>query len=141
MKNEISAGIITYFEKIIQDKLQRLYLVLHYKKGHWDLPKGKLEAGETNMEAAIRELKEETGLLADIVPGFEQSIHYMFKGPDGELIEKEVTFFLGKASEEKVTLSDEHLYYKWLSLEDAVKQVTFSNAKQVLKMADQYLAR
>jgi bis(5'-nucleosidyl)-tetraphosphatase len=141
MKTEISAGIVTYTEKIMQDKLHRLYLVLHSKKGHWDLPKGKLEAGESNLEAAIRELKEETGLMAQIIPGFEQSIEYMFKDTSNQLIEKHVTFFLGKVTQEKVILSDEHLYYKWLPLEDAIKQISFSNAKQMLKMADNYLDR
>lgn len=141
MKIEISAGIVTYLEKVNQDKLERLYLILHYTEGHWDLPKGKLEPGETNLEAAIRELKEETGLTATIIPGYEQSINYMFKNPKNELVEKKVTFFLGKADSEKVTLSHEHLYYKWLPIGDALKQITFGNAKQVLKMADQYLAR
>ena len=37
-------------------------------RGYWDLAKGKLEKGETNLQAAVRELKEETGLKADIYP-------------------------------------------------------------------------
>lgn len=141
MKTETSAGIITFIEKTVQDKLQRFYLVLHYKQGHWDLPKGKLEPDETPMHAAVRELGEETALTAAIIPGFEQSISYMYKNSQGQLIEKEVTFFLGKTTTEAVTLSDEHLYYKWLPITEAVKQVTYAGARQVLKMADRYLER
>lgn len=37
------------------------YLVI-YRRGFWDLPKGKLESGETSEEAALREVEEETGI-------------------------------------------------------------------------------
>ena len=81
--------------------------------------KENLENKETNLQAAIRELKEETGLTAEIYKGFEQSLSYMFKDPRGELVHKTVTFFVGRAETKKVILSDEHLSYKWLPYKEA----------------------
>lgn len=54
MKKEKSAGAV-----IINDKK---VLLLHYSSGHWDFPKGHIEKGETELETAKREVKEETGL-------------------------------------------------------------------------------
>jgi bis(5'-nucleosidyl)-tetraphosphatase len=139
MKEEHSAGVVLFIEKPVNEELKRFYLILNYRKGHWDLPKGKLEPGETNIQAAERELKEETGLTADIYPDFEHSLSYFFKDK-GELIHKTVTFFVGKAHSEDVTLSPEHLYYKWLLLKDALREVTYINARQMLSMADQYIS-
>ncbi|HRD53828.1 MAG TPA: NUDIX domain-containing protein [Flavobacteriales bacterium] len=44
----------------VEDERGRL-LVIH-RRGHWDLPKGKLDAGETSAVAAVREVQEECGL-------------------------------------------------------------------------------
>jgi bis(5'-nucleosidyl)-tetraphosphatase len=139
MKKEYSAGVIVFYETQVDAAVERKYLILHYRKGHWDLPKGKLEDNETNLEAAVRELEEETGLTATLLPDFEQSLSYLFKDATGTLITKEVTFFIGKASTQEVTLSPEHTAYQWLSLKDALKQVTYSNAQQMLRMADQFI--
>lgn len=140
MKKEYSAGIIVFYEVPLADKIQREYLVLHYRKGHWDLPKGKLEGNETNIEAAVRELEEETGLTVSVFPTFEQSLSYIFKDFDGVLVSKEVTFFVGQANTQKVLLSREHTSYKWLPLRDALKEVTYANAQQLLSMADHFIS-
>ena len=72
MKLLFSAGIVVYFKR--KDKVQ--YLLLHYASGHWGFPKGKIEEDEKKQEAALRELKEEASLLANIHEGFEYSYEY-----------------------------------------------------------------
>jgi len=141
MKHEVSAGVIVYrYGEATPDRPgekqgELLYLVLHYISGHWDFAKGKLEAGETKHQAALRELQEETGLTAKLDDSFEQSLSYYFRNKQGELVDKEVTFFLGKTDAIDVTLSREHVYYQWLPFQDAVKQLTYENARQVLRRA------
>jgi bis(5'-nucleosidyl)-tetraphosphatase len=139
MKKECSAGIIVYYQDILDGRIDRNYVVLHYRRGYWDLPKGKLEGEETNLEAATRELKEETGLTAHIHPDFEQCITYIFKDQQGELVNKTVAYFVGRVSTKEVILSPEHLYYKWLPFKEAVKQLTYPNAQQVLRMAEKFV--
>jgi bis(5'-nucleosidyl)-tetraphosphatase len=128
------AGIITYRKK---DE-EVFYLLLHYLSGHWDFPKGKLEPGETLLEAAHRELREETGLEAEIFPEFHESLQYVFK-ERGAMIDKTVTYFVGETDKEAVTLSREHVGYLWLSYEQAYARLTYANAKEILKHADKFL--
>lgn len=116
------------------------YLLLRYDAGHWDLPKGHVEIGESEHEAALRELQEETGLSAVMVPGFEERIHYVFtKG--GKPVKKEVVFFVGKPIGADVVLSDEHNDFAWLAFDDAVKKLTFETAREVLRKADAFLKK
>ncbi len=130
MKFLFSAGIITFY---IKNETPH-FLLLHYPHGHWDLPKGKIEKGESKESAALRELKEETGLTAQIIEGFEKKLEYFFK-QDGELIKKTVYFFLGQALSDEITLSDEHIDFAWLPYDQALERLTFENAKEVLKEA------
>lgn len=132
MKQIHSAGIIPY--KINNGTL--FYLLLHYSAGHWDFPKGKIEAGETKEEAASRELQEETGLTAHLHNNFEETVHYIFTDYDKKLAKKTAYFFIGKVTtNDPVQLSYEHTNFMWLSYKDALKQLTYDNAKILLKKA------
>ncbi len=136
MKKEHSAGIILCIK---DDAQARLYLLLHYPRGYWDFPKGKLEEGETPLEAALREVKEETGLTADIYEGFTDTLKYLYKNPHGEMVDKTVTYFVGHAHSREIVLSDEHIGSAWLSYTDAKKQLTYLTAHHVLSAAEQFL--
>lgn len=134
MRLQFSAGIIVFRET---DK-GRVYLLLHYPHGHWDLAKGKLEKGETREQAAHRELMEETGLKAHIIPGFEHELSYFFKH-GSELIKKTVSFFVGETDTQEVCLSHEHSGFAWLSYQDALERLSFENAKEILEKAELFL--
>lgn len=128
MKKERSAGVVIFLEK--PDGIQ--YLLLNYPTGHWDFVKGKIEEGENNHQTAIRETKEETGITdLEFIDGFEEKINYNFQF-DGELIHKEVIFFLAKTKTNKVIVSHEHLDFTWASYENALKKITYQNAKNIL---------
>lgn len=131
-----SAGIIIY--KIDPLTNERLYILLQYLRGYWDFAKGKLESGETVREAAIREVKEETNLDVDIYPGFEETLDYVFKERNG-MVHKYVTFFVGKATNNDVVMSWEHINFLWLPYQAALEQLNFENAKETLIKAERFL--
>jgi bis(5'-nucleosidyl)-tetraphosphatase len=135
MKRQFSAGIIPFHK---ENAILR-YLLLYYPGEYWDFPKGKMEKGENKLQTAVRELKEETGLDAKIVQGFEDHVEYFFR-VDGELLFKTVSFFLGKVQTTKISLSPEHLDYGWFEYEQAYKYLTYQNSKDVLGRANQFLA-
>lgn len=137
MKKEQSAGIVVYRRDPQSGKL--LYLLLYYIGGHWDLPKGKVEAGESLMEAAHREVKEETGLEVEPYPHFSENISYYFRNQERELVDKSVTFFVGETKKEEIRLSPEHLDYAWLDINSALKQLTYNNARHLLSMVNQFI--
>lgn len=135
MEQQFSAGIVVYR---LNEQGERLYLLLHYVQGHWDFPKGHLEAGETELQAAERELKEETGLTAHIESGFKEIIEYYLFVNDTQ-VHKTVTFFVGACDSTDVVLSHEHIDYAWLSFEEATQKLTYQNARQVLASAHIFL--
>ncbi|MGB9561604.1 MAG: bis(5'-nucleosyl)-tetraphosphatase [bacterium] len=140
---EFSAGfVVFYFES------EPLYLLLHYgskeKPAHWDFPKGKIEKGEHAIDAATRELKEETGIEDfEVIDGFKEKITYFFvrHTPYGkkDKIKKTVTFFLCKVREKFVRLSWEHIGYEWLPYDDALKKITFESSRKILQKAHNFL--
>jgi bis(5'-nucleosidyl)-tetraphosphatase len=132
LKKERSAGVVVYMEKPDGNR----FLLLNYPTGHWDFVKGKIEQGETLHQTAVRETKEETGISdLEFVEGFEEKINYNFQF-EGELIQKEVVFFLGKTKTHTINVSHEHLDYTWLDYENALEKVTYQNAKNILSKAN-----
>jgi len=141
MPIEKSAGAIVFRRE--EGKIH--YLLLHYPgfrgdRTHWDFPKGQIEKGESIADTAKREVEEETGIKElRILPGFKETMKYFFKFK-GENIMKFVTFFLAASEEKKVKLSYEHIGFKWLPYDEAIKQLTYNNAKAILKKADSFLS-
>lgn len=136
MVDERSAGAVVVF--ISQDGKPE-YLLLHYTAGHWDFPKGNIEAGETEKEAAVREIREETGIAdVEFVEGFQQVISYRYRKAR-RLVDKQVVFFSARTRTRAVEISHEHIGFAWKDYDDAMRQLTFRNAKSVLEAAVQFM--
>ncbi|WP_415280753.1 bis(5'-nucleosyl)-tetraphosphatase [Candidatus Nitrososphaera sp. FF02] len=133
MVDERSAGAVVF----IADN-ETEYLLLHYTAGHWDFPKGNIEAGETERQAATREIREETGIAdVEFLEGFRQIISYKYRKRN-RLVDKEVVLFLARTKTRGVTISHEHIGFAWKNYDDAMKQLTFKNAKNLLAAARQF---
>lgn len=129
MIEERSAGVVLFSET----PSGRVFLLLNYPSGHWDFVKGNIENGETLRQTVIREIKEETCIVdVEFVNGFEDKIEYHYR-QDGNIVHKEVVFFLAKTKTTDVKISHEHLGFMWLSFNDALKKLTYKNAQNVLK--------
>lgn len=134
MIHEKSCGAVVFFEDGAIN-----YLLLQYEAGHWDFVKGNVEANEREIDTVLRELKEETGIIAtNVLEGFRERIQYFYRR-QGETIQKEVVFYIIQANTEKVELSFEHVGYTWLDYQHALEKLTFKNAKEVLQKAQAFL--
>lgn len=112
------------------------YLLLRYPAGHWDLPKGNIEKGEEPLQTMVREVREETGITdLRVIPGFERKIEYFYRR-DGRKVHKTVVFFLAETSVEKVTISFEHQDYGWFDFDEAMRIVTYPNARRLIKESE-----
>jgi bis(5'-nucleosidyl)-tetraphosphatase len=134
---ERSAGIIIFR----QLKDGREYLLLHYPSGHFDFAKGHIEKGETEKDAAHRELKEETGIEnVKLLDGYREKMHYIYhRGPD--LMSKDVIYFLAATKQKKIQISFEHQGSTWLPYAEAYEKLTFQSAKDLLKKAEDFLKK
>jgi len=135
MSKEKSCGLVVF----TKHKEGNKFLVLHHPEGHWDFSKGNVEKNEKEEQAALRELKEETGIDdVEFIDGFRETINYYYKH-ENDTIFKEVTFFLARSNTEHVKLSSEHIGYAWVNYEHGMKKLTFNNSKDILTKAIDFL--
>jgi bis(5'-nucleosidyl)-tetraphosphatase len=137
--SEHSAGVLVFHDSD-ESPPTRTHLVLDYGR-HWDLAKGHLEPGESDLQAALRELAEETGLTSvELIPGFVRRIEYVFRRRQTP-VHKFVTYFLARTTSTRVRLSEEHVGYAFLNLESAQRRLTYPAARQLLRDAESHLSR
>ena len=99
--------------------------------GHlgWSFPKGKIEKGEKSEEAAIREVEEETGVVAQILEKLGTTQYFFVQ--DGKKVFKTVIWFLMKyEGEGEAKTAWEVSDKKWLKLEEVEEQLTFKSDKE-----------
>ena len=120
------------------------YLLLHHGSRYWNFPKGRQEAGETELDTAKRELEEETGITqVKIIEGFKESYNYDFdsniKGGHREKVYKTAIWFLVEVEDDQVKISDEHVDNGWFDYETAMKRSYFQTGQNLLKKANKFL--
>lgn len=122
MIREKSCGCI-----VINDKEE--VLLIHHNAGHWDLPKGHVEEGETEIQTAKREVKEETNIDVDVNERFRYTIEYSPK----EGVMKEVVYFLARnITDNREAQIKEVREVKWYPYEEAIEKITFEDTKGIL---------
>ena len=122
MKKEKSCGAV-----IIKDEK---ILMVQENKGHWGLPKGHIEENETDIQTAIREVKEETGLDVTLDENRNYEINYIVD----EEIDKKVVYFIATSVKGDIVRQESEInQIKWVPISEAVDTITYDNAKEMLR--------
>jgi 8-oxo-dGTP pyrophosphatase MutT (NUDIX family) len=109
------------------------------------LPKGLVDAGEKPQIAAVREVLEETGVVAEPITKLADNKYvYVRSWGDGERVFKIVSFYLmryvsGEIDNLKSDMRIEVKRASWVPLADAPSKLSYSNERKVLRQAQEYL--
>lgn len=134
IKREISAGAIVC--TLADNKI--LYLVIKDNNGNYGFPKGHLEENETMEQAAIREIKEETGIEVKLDTSFREELNYVM--PNGK--DKTSVYFIGYYEDQTPVKQPEEVEEIFLlSYNEALKIITFENMKEALVKADAHIRK
>ena len=142
--SQTAAGVVLFRNG--QDT--RRYLLMRSaltRRPIWEFPKGGVEAGESEAQAAVRELWEEAGIgegQISLFDGYREEERYVFtqgKGEQRTLIVKKVVYFLAETEEERVIISREAEEYRWATYDEAMRLIRFPGKRHVLEVAEALL--
>ena len=135
MNLERSCGAIVFTRK--NGKI--LYVIVREKGGAYSFPKGHMEGNETEMETAVREIWEETGLRPRFVGGFRMQDEYDLAEKPGT--RKRVTYFLaeytGKAPD--ISRPAEIRQILVLPFEEAISLFEHESSRKLFRAANDFL--
>lgn len=109
------------------------------------LPKGLLDPGESPQVAAVREVREETGIVAELVTKLTDIKYvYVRTWGDGERVFKIVSFYLlryasGEIDDVTPEMRIEVKRALWVPLAEASPQLMYSNERKVVRQAEEYV--
>ncbi|MFT4596779.1 MAG: 8-oxo-dGTP pyrophosphatase MutT (NUDIX family) [Paracrocinitomix sp.] len=120
---EAAGGVV-----VDMSKNKPRYLLIHRPRyNDWSLPKGKLNEGETHHDAALREVKEETGLVCDVLAKLSP-VNYTT--PNGNA--KQVKYWLMQTRSGDFVKNDEVDDVSWLKRSKAISMLTHVHDQAVL---------
>ncbi len=126
MQYEKSCGAIV-FRKFHGNT--ELLLIKHANGGHWSFPKGHVEEAETEVQTAVREVKEETGIDIMIDDSFRETVLY---SPKKDTM-KQVVYFLAFAKTYKPTPQPEEIsQIRWVEINHAYQILSYDNDRQLV---------
>lgn len=131
--NEKSCGALVYRK---YHGNTEILLIKHINSGHWSFPKGHVEGNETEIETAMREIKEETGIDVIIDQSFREIVTY---SPHRDT-HKEVVYFIAKAKNTDYTpQEDEIADIKWVEISRAGSVLAYENDKSIVNKAKNFI--
>ena len=131
MRREKSCGVVAY--KTVDNV--NYYLLIRAFNGDTGFPKGHVEAEESEIQTAIRELKEETNVEVEIVPGFRREMEYVI--PSKKNVSKKVVYFLGKCTMDHIVAQRSEISEAmFVPYDEALKIITFEDSRRILRDAE-----
>ena len=139
-KKQVVAGFVVYRKTSVGIK----YLFLYKRGNYWNFPKGHFRPGERDIDAALRELEEETGIKKSelrIIPNFRTYERFYFKvGKQG--IHDTVILFLAETHKAEIRIEPrEHEGFGWFLYHDALSAIgkQYTDTRKVLKQVNDFL--
>lgn len=129
MNFEKSCGAIVYRK---YHGNTEILLIKHVNSGHWSFPKGHVEKDETEVETALREIKEETGIDVIIDSSFRETVTYYPKKDT----QKVVVYFIARAKNyDFIPQEEEIAQIRWVEIGLAHQILTYENDKTIVNKA------
>lgn len=119
---------------MIQSK-KNILLIHRHEKNDWSFPKGHIEHSETDEQATIREVREETGYAIQILIPLPKFIYQT--GDDKHV---EVTMFLAEPSG-KPAEPENGSMIEWIPLTEVEKKLSYENLREYWRSASQLISR
>ena len=117
-----------------------LFLLIRDSYQNWGFPKGHLETGERSEDAALREVREETGIDDLALRGQIETIDWYFRFR-GQLIHKVCHFYLMETTQASTNPQQAEgiTACRWVSYDDARSAISYANARKVLARAHEMI--
>ncbi|XP_014475939.1 PREDICTED: bis(5'-nucleosyl)-tetraphosphatase [asymmetrical] [Dinoponera quadriceps] len=133
-----ACGLVIF--RRFQDTVQYLLMQTSYGEHHWTPPKGHVDPGESDMETAVRETREEAGFVPGDLKIFENAKQEMAYKVNG--VPKIVIYWLAELIDpgKSVKLSNEHQAFEWLPLREACNLAKYSEMREALNEFDRYIS-
>lgn len=107
---------------------QNKVLIVKQISGVYGFPKGHILGDESEIETAIRETREEVGIMVDIIPNFKFSISYLVR----DIGVKEVVYFLAHCDNTNIRIQEDELVSAmWIDVDKVYDILTYDNLKQM----------
>ena len=138
-RSEVSAGGVVYRRE--EGSIDLALAARRTRRGQlaWGLAKGAIEPGESDEEAAVREVREETGLEAEVEADLGD-IRYFYVW-EGVRVRKRVHFYLMRATGGDVADHDSEMEdVRWFPLKAAIKRAAYKGEREVIERAVARLA-
>lgn len=114
------------------------YVIIESLEGYYGFPKGHCEAGETEQETALREVREETGLRVDILPGFRYVDEHPIPSKPGVI--KQIVYFAAEYADQKIRFqADELRSARLMTFEEALDAFQWESSKVILHKVNHFL--
>lgn len=135
MSNEKSCGAVVYRK---HHGNTEILLIKHVRSGFWSFPKGHMEDGESEIQTAIREIKEETNIDVSVDdPSFRESVTFYPRRD----ITKEVVYFLARALTYDCARQEEEISdVRWVEIGQASSMLSYDNDRLLINKAKAFLS-
>ncbi len=137
MREDRSLGVVPVRSS---DEGVEVLILKHVNGDHWGFPKGHPEKGESDKEAATRELFEETGLeIESFIKDAQFDQAYTFE-QKGESVDKKVLYFLASVKPAEIALQEEEISEGvWVSPIELAQYAKFDTALKLFDQVKTYL--